>query len=401
MSFKNMYTPEYRRTAGQLYLCGEDQRAAFKVISENPQGSLRIWAKLLGWRHSRVARFLDAVERYELGTVERLGGQRGTIVHFHERVESEIPSEYTRPAHPHAGIRSRNELSPRMRFAVFQRDKFTCVYCGAKGEGVRLTVDHVHPVALGGSDDMENLATACSECNAGKGAWPLTVSTVPTSDTVSAIHNTLPQRDLSPPATVPPAVPASRDSGTPLGSTGVSGVTGPSDRTAKRRSVSHNAGEAVPWSSIAVRMIPVMNEEFARLLGDAYREILPDNRGSHRAGHQLEAAHVDPDWCEQRLRLLCRTFNPSKHGGGQAPRTLAYFVGGLIRDWGQYSLPLLARVDTPAPTPVPPAGPPRAEEQLPDPAPASDPTRWRREISLERKDLSRIGAEDIRRAIGG
>ncbi len=156
----------------------------------------------------------------------------------------------------------------------------------------------------------------------------------------------------------------------------------------------------MPWSAIAVRLIPVINEELTRLLGD-YRQIRPDNRGSHRAGLQLEAANVDPDWCEQRLRLLCRTFNPSKHGGGQPPCTLAYFAGGLIRDWGQYSLPLLARVDTPAPIPTPPAKPPRAEEQLPDPAPASDPTRWRREISLERRDLSRIGADDVRRASGG
>lgn len=197
------------------------------------------------------------------------------------------------------------------------------------------------------------------------------------------------------------AGPWSDRSATTLGSAGVTRVTGPSERKAKRPSVSHTAGDAVPWSSIAVRMIPVMNEEFSRLLGEAYRQILPDNRGSHRAGHQLEAAHVDPDWCEQRLRLLCRTFNPSKHGGGQAPRTLAYFTTGLIRDWRQYTLPLLARVATSTPAPAPAAPPPTAVELLPDPAPAADPTRWRREISLERKDLSRIGADDVRRASGG
>ena len=33
---------------------------------------------------------------------------------------------------------------------------------------VRLNVDHVLPVALGGSDEPENLTTACSDCNAGK-----------------------------------------------------------------------------------------------------------------------------------------------------------------------------------------------------------------------------------------
>lgn len=96
----------------------------------------------------------------------------------------------------------------------------------------------------------------------------------------------------------------------------------------------------VPYSVYAVRMIPVMNEEFGRLIGD-YQPVRADNRGSHRAGHELEAAHVDMDWCEQRLRELCRAFNPSKHGGGEPPRTLAYFTRGLIRDWRQYRLNLL------------------------------------------------------------
>jgi hypothetical protein len=33
---------------------------------------------------------------------------------------------------------------------------------------VKLTVDHVTPVALGGSDDPTNLVTACADCNGGK-----------------------------------------------------------------------------------------------------------------------------------------------------------------------------------------------------------------------------------------
>ena len=37
-----------------------------------------------------------------------------------------------------------------------------------------LEIDHVHPVAEGGTNDMDNLVTACWDCNRGKGARLLT-----------------------------------------------------------------------------------------------------------------------------------------------------------------------------------------------------------------------------------
>lgn len=37
---------------------------------------------------------------------------------------------------------------------------------------VKLHVDHVTPVALGGTDDPSNLVTACADCNGGKSATP-------------------------------------------------------------------------------------------------------------------------------------------------------------------------------------------------------------------------------------
>lgn len=63
----------------------------------------------------------------------------------------------------------RRPLSKRERFAVLMRDGFRCVYCGAHGPGVVLQVDHVQSVA-GGGNHQGNLATACGDCNNGKGA---------------------------------------------------------------------------------------------------------------------------------------------------------------------------------------------------------------------------------------
>lgn len=39
-----------------------------------------------------------------------------------------------------------------------------CVYCGAPGTAV----DHIHPVARGGSDRWDNLAPVCQPCNSTK-----------------------------------------------------------------------------------------------------------------------------------------------------------------------------------------------------------------------------------------
>lgn len=59
-------------------------------------------------------------------------------------------------------------VSKRVRFEVLRRDNHTCQYCGGIAPDYVLTVDHVVPVALGGSDDPSNLVAACRDCNAGK-----------------------------------------------------------------------------------------------------------------------------------------------------------------------------------------------------------------------------------------
>jgi 5-methylcytosine-specific restriction endonuclease McrA len=51
------------------------------------------------------------------------------------------------------------------RQAIYARDGHRCVYCGAGDHGSRLTLDHLHPRALGGTNDASNLVTACLSCN--------------------------------------------------------------------------------------------------------------------------------------------------------------------------------------------------------------------------------------------
>lgn len=66
-----------------------------------------------------------------------------------------------------AALRQRRVLPADLRWAVFRRDGHACLSCGST---VDLTIDHIHPVSLGGSDDPVNLQTLCRSCNCSKGA---------------------------------------------------------------------------------------------------------------------------------------------------------------------------------------------------------------------------------------
>ena len=68
---------------------------------------------------------------------------------------------------------TRKPISNTARFEVFKRDSFACQYCGRKPPTVLLEVDHIQPVASGGTNEQINLVTSCEECNRGKAARAL------------------------------------------------------------------------------------------------------------------------------------------------------------------------------------------------------------------------------------
>lgn len=59
------------------------------------------------------------------------------------------------------------KLSAELREAVRERANSLCEYCHTdeRWQLVQFTVDHIVPLADGGSDDLENLALACFHCN--------------------------------------------------------------------------------------------------------------------------------------------------------------------------------------------------------------------------------------------
>jgi hypothetical protein len=62
----------------------------------------------------------------------------------------------------------RTAISKKIRFEVMKRDSFKCQYCGRSAPEIILVIDHIHPVADGGDNNITNLITSCFDCNAGK-----------------------------------------------------------------------------------------------------------------------------------------------------------------------------------------------------------------------------------------
>lgn len=62
----------------------------------------------------------------------------------------------------------RKKINKHLRVQVLTRDRFKCRMCGRSRDEVSLEVDHIIPVSQGGTDELQNLATLCRDCNAGK-----------------------------------------------------------------------------------------------------------------------------------------------------------------------------------------------------------------------------------------
>ena len=59
----------------------------------------------------------------------------------------------------------RQPIPRKLRHKVFQRDGYRCRECGASKDETSLEIDHIVPVARGGTNDIDNLQTLCRECN--------------------------------------------------------------------------------------------------------------------------------------------------------------------------------------------------------------------------------------------
>jgi len=94
----------------------------------------------------------------------------------------------------------RKPISAKTRYKVFDRDGYACQCCGGKAPNVTLQIDHIKPLAKGGSDKIENLRAVCITCNLGKSdsesvsrSEPVPVETVPPPIEAGKPWSTVPQ----------------------------------------------------------------------------------------------------------------------------------------------------------------------------------------------------------------
>ena len=67
-----------------------------------------------------------------------------------------------------------SEIKKAWRIHVWETRLHKCFYCGLPFKTLsEATIDHLHPLALGGKWEDKNLALACAQCNARKGKMTL------------------------------------------------------------------------------------------------------------------------------------------------------------------------------------------------------------------------------------
>lgn len=81
-----------------------------------------------------------------------------------KKFQAEHTREYSRVS---KNEKSKEKIPDSVRWAVWERDNFTCLHCGTRKN---LTVDHIHPESKGGEATLENCQTLCKSCNSRKGA---------------------------------------------------------------------------------------------------------------------------------------------------------------------------------------------------------------------------------------
>jgi 5-methylcytosine-specific restriction enzyme A len=62
----------------------------------------------------------------------------------------------------------RIRIPPEVKQYLLERNNYQCQSCGKVAQDTKLTIDHITPLAKGGSNDISNLQILCRSCNSRK-----------------------------------------------------------------------------------------------------------------------------------------------------------------------------------------------------------------------------------------
>jgi len=108
------------------------------------------------------------------GAIRLLAAKGLSIEDIAEVAEANAAAREVQTAADRKRIRDRERMRlyratdwTKLRQRVFERDAYHCVYCGVEIHG-EPHCDHVTPLSKGGTNDIDNLVTACPPCNLSK-----------------------------------------------------------------------------------------------------------------------------------------------------------------------------------------------------------------------------------------
>ena len=112
--------------------------------------------------YAQVTKLVDGLE--EKGCI-KIGDTNRDGTLYNIFLPEEIPSVKEKLAITADPVEEDFFTNPEKRKEIFERDKYTCFYCGEKVTPENSTLDHLVPQSKDGKHTKENLKTSCLICN--------------------------------------------------------------------------------------------------------------------------------------------------------------------------------------------------------------------------------------------
>lgn len=140
----------------------------------------RKWPAFSRWLIDHGSAVIGATNRYEVArflTDQGIGivykNNTGRITHWANGADRAMAAFLSGQEWRAVEKRIKKRTAAARQYAALaDRDGAACIYCGRPLDAGTATIEHVFPIASGGTDHLANLALACEQCNAAAGSLP-------------------------------------------------------------------------------------------------------------------------------------------------------------------------------------------------------------------------------------